>query len=229
MQELRERADIEGMETRHPDASLMRYLTQSARSYRAMLSRAGFEGFLQATDPAALPTAPPTTGEQFLEINWPDTAVSVHGVDVLQGSDRWYPLDPIDFNERRDYIHRPGPPRCFFVRAIPTTTPASTLTAGKIQIFPLNTQGLTHRVWYLAVFPELTDPGDVVDGFDGDAHEWILWDATIKIAAKDDDAQNVDQIALRERALIQERVTTNYNRVQRAGATSPRRTGYRRL
>jgi hypothetical protein len=220
---LRERADIEGMTVRHTDESLLRYLTQSFRSLRAMLTRAGADFFLVGTDPAALSTASPVTDEQYLEIDWPDGAVSIHGVDIFFGNARWYPLTPVSFATRRDYQRRGGPPQAFAIRTIPSTTPADTLGTGKILIFPLATDGLTHRVWYLPEFPDLSTGTNLVQGFDGDWIEWALWDSTVKIAARDDDAQNVDQIAIRERAVLGERITTNANRVQRAGPVKPRR------
>jgi hypothetical protein len=184
--------------------------------------------FLEGSTPAALPTAPPTTGEQFLEIPWPDGAVSIHGVDVNDGS-RWYPLTPVQFGARRDYVHREGEPRAFCVTALPSETPGTTLTAGTIQVYPLSATGRLYRVWHLSELPELDDPNHSVHGFDGDWVEWILWDATVKFAAEDDDAQNVDGIATRERAIVQERITQTLLRATNsAGPIRPRRArGYR--
>src|SRR5688572_32063708 len=59
------------MEVRHPRARLMNYLTVSLRAVRAELKRGGFEGFLEWSTPAALPTAPPVTGQNYLEVSWP--------------------------------------------------------------------------------------------------------------------------------------------------------------
>lgn len=216
------------MVDRHSDESLLRYITQSCRAYRAMLSRAGWDGFIEPTTPAALPTTAPTTGELFLEVDWPATAVSIHGFDVLLGGTRWYPLKPVSFAERRDYTTRGGPPRAYVIRTLPKTTPSTTgLSAGKLMVFPLDASGMTYRIWYLPEFPTITNASQFIEGFDGDALEWMLWDSVIKVAAKDDDAQNVDQIAVRERAVLQERITTNINRVDRSGSLSPRRAGYR--
>jgi hypothetical protein len=228
IQDLRERADIEGMTVRHPDTSLRRYLTQSLRSLRAMLTRAGADVFLEGTVPANLPTSAPVLGEQYVEVAWPTGAVSIHGIDILAGTDRWWPLKPVSFADRRDAQLLGGPPRAFCIQTVPKTAQSPTITAGRILIFPLDTTGYTHRVWYLPEFPELVSDSHAVHGFEGDWLEWAVWDATIKVAAKDDDSQNVDQIALRERAMLQERITTNINRVQRAGPVSPRRANRRR-
>ena len=220
--DLRRRADLRGMTTRHPDADLRRELTQSLRALRAMITRSGGEFFITATAPAALPTAAPVTGEQHLEIDWPSGAIAIAGLDVRAG-DLWVPLDPVSFASRRDYQGRAGRPQAFVVRTLPTETPDTTLTAGKIQIYPLDTQGLDHRVWYLPELPELSNTSHVINGFDGDWFEWVLWDATVKLCAEDDDVQNVDQIATRERAIVQERIVASVSRVVRDKPLSPRR------
>jgi len=223
--DLRNRADVRGMHIRHPDADLRRLLTQSLRGVRNMLTRSGGDFFLASTTPTALPTAPPTN-ETFLEVAWPSTAIAIHGFDVLSGT-KWYPLDPIHKGALRDYQNCTGIPRAFHVNTLPKETPATTLTAGVIQVVPLNTQGLTYRIWYLPELPELEDPTHVVQGWDGDWLEWALWDATIKLCAEDDDCQNVDQIAVRERGIVQERITQNLQRVQHVAPIQPRRArGY---
>jgi hypothetical protein len=221
--DLRKRADARGMEVRHPDADLYQLLTQSLRSVRSMVTRSGGDFFLEGTAPAALPTSPPTPTETFLEVAWPLTAVSIHGLDVLLGQN-WYPLDPVSFLSRRDYQCVTGaPPRAFVTRTIPKETPGASLTAGVIQIYPLNTQGYSYRIWYLPELPTLSNPAHVVQGFDGDWIEWALWDSTIKICAEDDDVQAVDQIATRERAIVQERIVASLQRVQSAGVITPKR------
>jgi hypothetical protein len=223
--DLRNRADVRGMQLRHPDADLRRLLTQSLRSLRSLITRSGGDFFLESTSPSALPTAPPTN-ETFLELAWPSTAVAIHGIDVLSGT-KWYPLDPIQGGARRDYQNSTGLPRAFRIRTVPKETPDSTLTAGVIEVLPVHTQGLSHRVWYLPELPELDNPSYAIQGFDGDWLEWALWDSTIKLCAEDDDVQNVDQIAVRERSIVQERITANLQRVQSVAPIQPRRArGY---
>jgi hypothetical protein len=228
--DLRDRADVQGMTVRHTDAELNRYLLQSARGLRAWLTSAGFSGFLEGTSPTALPTSPPTTGEAFLEVAWPSDAISIHGVDVNTGpttTGKWYELDAIQFAKRRDYSGLVGcQPEAFLIRTLPKETPAATLSAGAIQIYPLSTLGLTYRIWYLPELPELTTDAHVFQGFDGDWIEWILWDAAIKVLYKDlDDAADSegDQRANRERGIVQQRILANINRTQRSGPVTLRR------
>lgn len=229
-EDLKDRADIQGMDVRHTPAELNRYLLQSARGLRSWLTNAGFSGLLEATSPTALPTAPPTTGETFLEVAFPSNAVSIHGVDVNEGpaaTGRWYDLDAIQFSKRREYSCAVGQqPMSWLIRTIPKETPDTTLSAGAIQIYPASTLGLSYRIWYLPELPDLTTDTHVFQGFDGDWLEWILWDAAIKVLYKDlDDAADSegDQRATRERAIVQQRIMTNINRVQRAGPTTMRR------
>lgn len=234
-EDLRDRSDTQGMTARHTDAELNRYLLQSARGLRSWMTSAGFSAFLEATTATALPTAPPVTGETFLEVAWPSTALSIHGVDVNEGPaalGRWYELEPIQFARRREYSLIIGEqPQAWLIRTLPKETPDTTLTAGVIQIYPASTLGLSYRIWYLPELPDLTTEGHVFQGFDGDWLEWILWDAAIKVLYKDlDDAADSegDQRAQRERGIVQQRITTNINRIQRAGSVSMRRISGRR-
>jgi len=229
--DLRDRADIEEMPIRHTDARLARYLTQSLRALRAELTAAGFSGLLDWSTPAALPTAPPVTGENHLEVSWPPTAVEILGFDVNLGSgssSRWYPLRRMSIGERRDYYGTAGHPQGFLIRTIPKEdTPADAdLSTGAIQVYPASTTGLQYRIQYLPEYPELSaTPGtQVVNGFDGDWLEWVLWDAAAKVAYKDDDDELYAK-AGNERQIVKLRIVTNINRVNRAGAIVPRRAG----
>lgn len=232
--DLRDRADIEEMDVRHTDARLTRYLTQSCRALRSELTAAGFSGLLDWSAPTVLPTAPPTTGESFLEVAWPPTAVEILGFDVNLGSgstSRWYSLKRMGVAERRDFYGTSGHPLGFLIRTIPKEdTPADTdLSVGAIQVYPASTLGLEYRVIYLPEFPELAaTPGTaVVGGFDGDWLEWVLWDAAVKVAYKDDedDGGGLYVKATTERDRVKARIVTNINRVNRAGAITPRRAG----
>jgi hypothetical protein len=220
--DLRERADLRGQTLRHPDSQLRRLLTQSLRACRAWVTRAVADTFIQGTAPSSLPTAPPTAGEQFLEVAFPPNAVSIIGIDVNVGN-CWDPLEPVRFMDRRRRQHTASRPFEYCIRTLPHETPDTTLTAGAIQVYPLVATGLPYRVWYLPELPELEDPDHVVAGFDGDWLEWALWDATIKLAAEDDDSQNVDAIATRERQIVQDRVIAGAVRIQRAGPIQPTR------
>jgi hypothetical protein len=228
---LRDRTDTEEMEIRHTDARLCEYLTQSARGLRAELTAAGFSGLLDWSPPADLPTAPPIVGEGFLEVAWPVGAIEILGFDVNLGrgaSSDWFPLDRISIGERRKYYGRQGRPDAFLIRSLPKeATPATDeLEAGAIQVYPASNLGLEYRIQYLAEYPELTaSPGtQLVQGFDGDWLEWILWDAAVKVAYKDDEDDASAPLygkATAERGKVEARIRTNINRVNRAGPIRP--------
>lgn len=226
-----DRADLVDMEVRHPRATLMGYLTTSLRAVRAELHRGGFSGFLDWSTPTALPTAPPVTGQNYLEVDWPATALSIHGVDVNRGSSGagalWDPLDPMNLVSRRDY-YSGGQPRAWITRTLPKEKAAGDdeLDPGKIQIYPASALGLEYQVIYFPEYPALTNEAHVVQGFDGDWIEWALWNAAIMALYKDDEADpSQDAKAVRERGIIGERMLVNINRIQRAAPIQPTRHG----
>lgn len=232
--DVRDRSDTADMLVRHPDATIMAYLTQSLRALRNLVTGGGFSGLLDWTTPAALPVAPPIAGENFLEVAWPADAVEILGVDVNMGPTTlglWYPLDTMTVSQRRDWNGQQGRPEAFLIRSVPReSTPPSTVldaTAGQIQIYPNSTLGLSYRILFLPAFPELTATTSVIQGFDGDWIEWVIWDAAIKVLFKDDEMDpSQDQKAVRERAMVQERIVTSINRIQRAGPIQPTRAGW---
>lgn len=227
---IRYEADIEQMEVRHPRDRLLVLLTQSCRSCINMLVKNGHEERLTWGTSDTLPTTAADSGaESFLEVAWPDTAVQVFGVDILRTGGRWYSLRRLEVGDRRDYERRQGQePDAYFIQSLPHTTPASSgdsppHTAGVIQVYPASTLGRTYRVIYLEPFPAITKPTQQIFGFDGDAHEWIVWDAVIKVLFRDDEADPAQEAkALRERALAEDRLKTNVPRAAR-GAIVPRR------
>lgn len=230
--DLIDRADLEDMEVRHPRARLMYYLTVSLRAVRAELKRGGFEGLLDWSTPAALPTAPTVAGQNYLEVDWPTTALSIHGVDVNRGSSGagalWQALDVMSLVERRHYYANEGVPRAWLTRTLPKEAAAGDdeLEPGKIQIYPASSLGLEYQVLYFPEYPALTDEGHVVQGFDGDWIEWALWNAAIMALFKDDEMDpSQDAKATRERAIIGERMLVNINRTQRAAPIQPTRHG----
>lgn len=186
----REAGDVEGLVDRHPDATLIKWINRSWRRLRTKLAQAGMPGLTTPTTPAALPTSAPIASEQYLEIDWPDGAVGVYGVDVLIGS-KWVPLRPMSFAQRRDFQDR-GSTESAPSHWIPLTLPAestTTIATGKIALFPLATGGVDYRVWYLPVWADITTPANVFYGHDL-WFDWLVQDVVRKIGQKDDDAHN---------------------------------------
>jgi hypothetical protein len=227
-----DRADLYDMEVRHPRATLLGYVSTSLGALRRVLTAGGFSGLLDWTTPAALPTAPPIDGENFLEIDWPTGAVSIHGVDVNTSgtTGRWYALDTMTMVERRDFYGHANQPRAWVLRSIPKekSTPDGSLdtSSGKINVYPASSLGLYYRVLYLPAYPRLSAETNIIHALDDDWFEWVIWNATILALFKDDEMDpSQDQKAVRERQIIQERMLVNINRTNRAAPIQPTRAG----
>lgn len=216
--DVREAADIEGLTDRHPDATLIKWINLAWRRLRTKLAQAGMPGLTTPTTIAALGTTPPVSTEQYLEVNWPDGAVGVYGVDVLLGS-KWEPLHPMGFNQRRDFQDRGGNGNAP-THWIPLTLPSentTTITAGKIGLFPLSTGGVNYRIWYLPVWVDITNVLHVFYGHDL-WFEWLIQTVVRRVAQKDDDAQNT----LAEAVQVQAEVWTEIKRsIQMMNAAEP--------
>jgi hypothetical protein len=188
--DVREAADIEGLTDRHPDATLIKWINRAWRRLRTKLAIAGMPGLTTPTTIAALPTTPPVSTEQYLEVSWPDGATGVYGVDVLLGGE-WVPLKPMSFAQRRDFQQR-GSNGDAPTHWIPLTLPSestTTITGGKIALFPLCTGGVNYRIWYLPVWVDITTPSNVFYGHDELWFEWAIQTVVRRVAQKDDDAQ----------------------------------------
>jgi hypothetical protein len=200
--DVREAADIEGLTDRHTDAMLIKWVNLEWRRLRTKLADIGLPGLTVPTTIAALPTTPPVTTEQYLEVNWPDGAVGVYGIDVLLGT-RWVPLKPMNFAQRRDFQHY-GTIESAPTHWIPLTLPSestTTITAGKIALFPLATGGVNYRIWYLPVWVDITTTSNVFYGHDI-WFSWLIQAMVRRVAQRDDDAQNTLAEAVRQQAEI---------------------------
>jgi hypothetical protein len=200
--DVREAADIEELEDRHPDATLIKWINLEWRRLRAKVANLGMPGLTVPTTIAALPTSAPVATEQYLEVNWPDGAVGVYGVDVLI-SQKWEPLRPMSFAQRRDFQDR-GAPENAPTHWIPVTLPTestTTVAAGKIALFPLATGGLNYRIWYLPVWADITNPLHAFYGHDL-WFNWLIMAMVRRVAQKDDDSANTLNEAIRQQAEI---------------------------
>jgi len=193
----REAAGVEGLLDRHPDATLIKWINLEWRRLRTKIADLGMPGLTVPTTIAALPTAPPVPTEQYLEVNWPDGAVGIYGIDVLNGQ-TWRPLRPMNFAMRRD-LQDFGAVDSAPTHWMPITLPFETttaITAGKIALFPLATGGRNYRIWYLAAWVDITNVAHVFYGHDLWL-SWLIQAVVLRIAQKDDDAQNTAALAIK--------------------------------
>lgn len=200
--DVREAADIEGLTDRHPDATLIKWINLEWRRLRTKLVTTGMPGLTIPTAIAALGTSAPVSTEQYLEVNWPDGAVGVYGVDVLLGS-KWVPLKPMSFAQRRDFQDR-GSTESAPSHWMPITLPAestTTIATGKIGLFPLATGGVNYRIWYLPVWTDITTTSHVFYGHDI-WFSWLIQAVVRRVAQKDDDAADTLNEAIRQQAEV---------------------------
>ena len=200
--DVREAADIESLDDRHPDATLIKWINLEWRRLRTKLVSSGMPGLTIPTTIAALGTTAPVSTEQYLEVNWPDGAVGVYGVDVLLGT-KWVPLKPMSFAQRRDFQDR-GATESAPSHWMPITLPAentTTITAGKIGLFPLATGGVNYRIWYLPVWVDITNTAHLFYGHDI-WFSWLIQAVVRRVAQKDDDAAGTLAEAVRQQAEV---------------------------
>lgn len=156
---------------RHPQDDVFALASDDYRLLRTDLTRLGYSEFLVATSPAALSTTAQATGEKFSVETSPAGAISIRGVDVLIRGE-WLALDHITWEQRRAApvrADRGGFP-AYWSELSMGSVATTVLTAGSIGIFPLPTQTIQHRIWYLPEFTAITGTTDLF--LYGDASWW---------------------------------------------------------
>lgn len=181
---------------RHPTATWVNViLNQAFRSLMSTVTSWHYQLYKVAGTETALPTTPPTTRETYVEVAWPAAAMDIVGIDVFTtGDQQWRPLEPIEWEERRNFDTGPyameGVPAPYGFSAISAGSVATTVfTAGTIGLFPAPTGGF-YKIWYLPRWDDITTDGHLFLAHDEDWFQWMYWEATRRIAARDNDAQN---------------------------------------
>lgn len=225
--DIRHQSDTVGLEARHPDSVLTTWLNQSYRVMRTKISNAGFSFFIVDTAELTLPTAPPETDEQYLEVAYPDGALAIHGFDV-RVNNTWYPLAQGSFAARRDYQSRSGVTRpgveTFVVRSVPNQSADAT---GGIMLFPRNTEGHTYRIWFLPEWTDITVGSSELYGHDI-WFEWLIWDVCRKVFIKDNDSSGALKAAEDSLSALWPDMVKSAQAMQSAGPEVPRKSTRRR-
>lgn len=222
------RADLEGLSDRHPTLDLNREANLSYRDLRVKLANADVQTVLSSSAILTLPTTEAVAGGGYSEIDWPVSAVSIHGIDVKVGG-CWSTLPQGNFAQRRlgpvrsdrgDYAYADEGLAMWVVRSLPTTS-ANTTVAGKIMLFPVPSSG-QYVIWSL---PEWVDIQLDTDLFPGQESwlQWVIWDLACKALIRDigpqTSAQLQECVAGRERAWAA--IKTNTQRLAGDGAIQP--------
>lgn len=209
----RQKAGVEGMDDRHPDATLLLWFNDVWRRLRVKLANAGIQGLTVPSAADTLPTAPPTD-ERYLAVDIPDGAVGIYGVDLLK-TDGWDPLQPGSFAQRRDYQQTGARyPTHWLTLSLPAENGA-TLTDGQLMLFPETTHGDTYRIWYLKTWVNITNSAHLVYGHDT-WHEWAEQGLVRLISQKDNDANATLEDAIRMQLEIWAEIKTAAQRMNLA-------------
>jgi hypothetical protein len=190
---VREHADLEDLEDRHSDEQLTRFINLEWRLLRTKVTNAGFSYFIEPSAVDQLPGAPVVSGEQYMEVDYPEGAVGVYGIDVKIGA-VWLPMKPGSFASRRDYQStggaRGGVPTHYIVRSVAKEN-QDAVDAGKIMLYPLTSGTNDYKVWYLPVW-QFIDVANLDYVFYGHDiwFDWALQGVVRRAAQKDDDSQN---------------------------------------
>lgn len=214
-------ADIPSGSTRHPTANLNRILNTSWQKMRAMVSE--MCGIYLKPASGTL-TAGLTSPYAFGTLSLPDDLASLYAFDVTVAANDIRTVDVVPFSERNEYQSRFGaslgiPEVCHIYNV--GTESTTTVTVGKLAIFPAPIQAFAYTLWYLPVWVDIADANSatyVFDGLDG-WEDWVLQDAVCMIAERDNDMAATYQIAQLERAKAEDRIRTSAARIQRVGPT----------
>lgn len=224
---VREHADLEGIEDRHSDTELARWINRAWRLLRTKVTNVGFSHFITPTTTASLPGTAVEAGEQYSEVNFPTGAVGIYGIDIQIGG-VWCPMKPGSFASRRDYQNVSGAlsggvPTHYIIRSVAQES-TTTVTAGKIMLYPLTTATNNYKIWYLPVWNDIA-VANLTHVFYGHDiwFEWAIQDVVRRAAQKDDDSQNTLQEARVRQAEIWDDIKRAVLNMNLAEPITPRR------
>jgi hypothetical protein len=153
-------------------------------TYRELLSRAGQLGLPHGLTTTTGTLGAAETGEDFVSLDIPNGAAEVIGVDVRCGA-KPEKLDPITWEQRRDvcFLEPPHGIGFWATREGPSVS-GSTLTAGKLAIWPTRLAGLSYTLSQVRQWVEITSGTDVFMLHEG-WESWLLNKAAMAVAQRD--------------------------------------------
>lgn len=210
---MRQRADVEGFTTRHPDSQLTRYINESCQALREIVSEAGWPYYLTAD------TSTMTTGQGY--VTSPTDFVRIYGFDVVNNGHA-YEVLPMSFRDRTAFSggspattsnEQKGMPLYYNIHA--PWTSGSTEGMG-IHLFPTPDQDYAYSLRYLPTFTDLSADGDNFNGIVG-WEEWVVLDAAIKVVTKDKNINGNYELLARERDRVEKRIRDTAPKQNRGG------------
>lgn len=207
---------------RHTNADINDMINRSWQALRSFVcSNCGnlAEAYLKATAPTTM-TVGQLAGYSFGTIPLPVDCVSVHGIDLTVNTNDVRSLEPVSWKDRNLYRDLwgsgVGVPIGFSIYNIGVES-TTTVTAGVIAILPAPDKAYTYSIWYVPKWTTITTDTFVFDGVEG-WENWVVWDCVVKLAAPDNDMQNVYRIAVGERDKAEALIKTAAARLQRVAS-----------
>lgn len=188
-------ADAVGLDDRHDDAELTRYINQSIQELRENVSAAGITHFLTSSSGTLSVGNSTDYPFRILDLSALSPAlVRLFGLDVQLTDQRWISLRSVDFSERTQFddgLSGSG-------GRIPEAW--ANITTYTFAILPSPGSAYTYRAWYLPKLADLANDSDTFDGVSG-WEQWVVWDVCAKVCIRDQFPEMYQMIiAERERA-----------------------------
>lgn len=184
-----------GANGRHSPTNLGLFLNIT---YRELMSRAGVLGLPHGLVVTAGTLGSQLASEDFISLDVPATAAEVVGADVRGGEagNLLSKLDPIGWEQRRDIAPPFGDPRYYRGGLVPphgvgfwayreaASVSGSTLTQGKLAIWPTRLAGLAYSLSQVRQWVEITSGTDAFLLHEG-WESWLLNKTAMYVAARD--------------------------------------------
>lgn len=198
-----------------PDTLINDWINESWQDLRLELSNDEIEYFL--TTATGTLTAGVVSGTAHGSLPLPSDAHAVYGLDLVVDG-QIVSVPPMSFQQRNDFqcgTTKTGTPAGFHITNV---APESTTTAGAgtIILSPAPDSAYAYRLWYLPAWVDITNDLHVFSGIAG-CEQWVIWDVSVKVAMRINDAKNQEAGALREREITMRRLKSTIKRMNRAG------------
>ena len=195
------RCDVDGFTARHSTASVRRLIIESYHRLRDWMTSVGSKRWIVG------PSLLAVSGEEHLgyacKVPLDGATRSFERIQLVEAliNGRWQELTPISLGEIRDtysIMNSYGQPSAWTYESA-MSEPTATGSAFDLIITPdFDPTSTSIRVYGIAD-TNITDDDATTLYLDGPGFEWIIWDAVIKISARDNDSANTAGIARAER------------------------------
>lgn len=166
-------ADVESESDRHPDSEIERFVNESISAYRDEVTNAGATVFVTETSAQVF-----TNGVS--DYNLPTDFATMFGVTVQGQNSLTWECFPAEVSERHDFTSQTmvlqGPPSMYLL--VPT---------GKIRFLPTPQSAASYRLLYLAQWTDISG-SSTFDPVITDGDRWVVCDAALRVAARDENA-----------------------------------------